>query len=530
MIVSIKLSLKDLLGKEYIEKVMESAVLLLGINKQKAKALANEKVDFFPKIFSNHVDRLIEKTGREIIPGLKKTARGAGTDAFTKATKIKASPLGGIGFLRLGEDGRLYLTAKSEHYHAPLGHNFPGYKLLENAAKLGIVNATHNNTRGFITRSMEEELIRTINGLKKSDKAGLEKVLDSKNSGVLNRVINLETGSLAVEAGIKTMLARFYKLDKTFAAPKYFGKIPVFFVMGDREGGINANYHGTTVIAQTLRGMWPEIYEKVEQAEIYKVVPVAINDLPDFKEKLKKYNSGNFKTAGFLHEIIMMNYGGIKLGEAYLKCVYELCRKNDTPVLCDEIQSCMWYPGMYLFKNYGLSPDFVAIGKGFPGGQYPASKIIMTKEMDTLNQFGALVTNGQEELASLSYLITMAFAEANAKHIGEIGAYYEKKVRELVKKHEGMASKVEGMELLTTIFFKTGAQASRFAEILTKECIDISAQTYKAKCPPAVLTKLPIIATRKMVDYLLKRMEKALSLMSRSCLKAGPILKNRAQP
>ena len=124
----------------------------------------------------------------------------------------------------------------------------------------------------------------------------------------------------------------------------------------------------------------------------------------------------------------------------------------------------------------------------------------------------------------------MAFAEANAKHIGEIGAYYEKKVRELVKKHEGMASKVEGMELLTTIFFKTGAQASRFAEILTKECIDISAQTYKAKCPPAVLTKLPIIATRKMVDYLLKRMEKALSLMSRSCLKAGPILKNRAQP
>ena len=61
------------------------------------------------------------------------------------------APLTGYGFYRVGEDGRLYLITKSEHYHAPLGHAFPGYRLLEIARRLGIPNATHNNTRGHIT-------------------------------------------------------------------------------------------------------------------------------------------------------------------------------------------------------------------------------------------------------------------------------------------------------------------------------------------------------------------------------------------
>src|SRR5690606_37394815 len=112
------------------------------------------------------------------------------------------------------------------------------------------------------------------------------------------------------------------------------------------------------------------------------------------------------------------NYGGIKLDEAYLQEAYKVCHSNDTPVMCDEIQSCMWYPGMFLFRQYGLNPDFVIIGKGFPGGEYSASRIITTAEMDSLSQFGALVTNGQEELAALSYLVTMRFAEENAEYVG----------------------------------------------------------------------------------------------------------------
>ena len=93
------------------------------------------------------------------------------------------------------------------------------------------------------------------------------------------------------------------------------------------------------------------------------------------------------------------------------------------------------YKGAFLFRLYGLNPDFSIVGKGFPGGEYPASKIITTAEMDTLNQFGALVTNGQEELAALSYLITMTFMRANGDKVAELGKHFTEGLKELHRKH-----------------------------------------------------------------------------------------------
>lgn len=506
----VKKSLEQLLGKEFMGAVRQGVVLLHGMDEEEARRLSQEAVEFLPDGFVKKMDALLEKVGNRIIPEMNKLLAGAPTESFRKASSTKASPLSGLGYLRLGEDGRLYLVSKSEHYHTPLGHAFPGYRLIENAKALGITNATHNNTRGYITRLLETELVRTINGLKPEDAEGLAAVLASREPHVLNRVINLETGSLACEAGIKMMLARFYQLDKTFPRPKYEGKIPVFLVMADHEGGSKANYHGTTVIAQTMRDLWPDIYKKMDTCGIMKICPVRIHDFDDFKTKFEQYNAPPYKVAGFLHEIILMNYGVIKLEEDFLKKAYELCHANDTPVMCDEIQSCMWYPGMYLFREYGLNPDFVVIGKGFPGGQYASSRIITTYEMDNLNQFGALVTNGQEELASLAFLITMTFAQDNAVNIQEIGIYYENKLKELAVRFPDLIDRIEGKGHLLSIFFHRAQEAVKFTEVLNAGCIDISAQTYKAMCPPAALTKLPVIATRKMVDYLAVKMEEVL--------------------
>ncbi|WP_262676744.1 aminotransferase class III-fold pyridoxal phosphate-dependent enzyme [Paenibacillus sp. J5C2022] len=507
---TVKRSLSRLLGREYTNAVTAGAALLTDLSGEEARKLAAEEIEFLPDAYRDKTDLLLEQVGKQIIPEMKASTSGAPTNAYRKASNPKASPLGGIGYLRLGEDGRLYLVGKSEHYHTPLGHNFPGYKLIDYARALGITNATHNNTRGYVTRLLERELIRTANGLTREDTDSLNGVLDSREPHVLNRVINLETGTLACEAGIKMMLARFYRLDATFPEPKYKGRTPVFFVMGDRDGGAAANYHGTSVIAQTLRNMWPDMTDKLEDAGIWKVCPVGINDYEDFKSKFERYNQPPFKVAGFLHEIILMNYGGIRLEQHYLQQAYDMCHRNDTPIMCDEIQSCMWYPGMFLFRAYGLNPDFVVIGKGFPGGQYPASRIITTAEMDTLNQFGALVTNGQEELAALAYLITMTFAEENAAWIGAMGEYYEERLKALASRYPSIIERTEGKGHLSTLFFHEAELAAAFTGRLGEQCIDISAQTYKANCPPAALTKPPIIATMKMLDYMIARMDEAL--------------------
>jgi acetylornithine/succinyldiaminopimelate/putrescine aminotransferase len=356
-----------------------------------------------------------------------------------------------------------------------------------------------------------------VNGLapsapEKPDTA-LEKILASRESHVLNRVINLQTGSLSCEAAFKMMLARFYKQDCAPATPKHQGKIPVFLVMQDNDGGPQANYHGTTLFAQTLRGLWPEFAQKYESAEGYKVVPVRINDIADFRAKIEKYNTGKYKTAGFAHEIVLMNYGAVLLEKDFLRQAYELCRAHDTPVMVDEIQSCMWYKGICLFKQYGLTPDFVILGKGLSGGEYSASKVVTTAEMDSLTQFGALVTNGQEELASLACLITIAFVEANGDAIETMGKKIEARLGELVPKFPTLLDKIEGKAHLTAINFKKVEQAVAFVKALNTAGIDISAQTYKANCPPAALLKFPLITTDAALDFFITKASETLAAL-----------------
>lgn len=508
MLKNISRSLVDILGIEYMDAVVSVAVKLGGLDPDEAKHIANEKIDFFPDEYVQKMDELAKNTGEKLFAGFANSENGAPTNAFGKAAHSNMAPIGGLGCTRIGEDGKAYLIAKSEHYHASLGHSFPGYKLIDNARKLGILNATHNNTRGYITRLAERRIIAAANGL--DMRADVDDILSSKEPHVLNRVINLETGSLAVEAGIKMMLARFYKLDGSFDEPVHSGKIPVFLVMEDNKEGLAANYHGTTVVAQTLRGMWPEFYEKCVKNDLYRVVSVKKNDINDFKEKIEKYNTGKYKTAGFLHEIILMNYAGIKLTKEFLQEAHKLCNETDTFTLVDEIQSCMWYDGMFLFRLYDLHPDFAVIGKGFPGGEYPASKIITTAPADSLNQFGALVTNGQEELASLAYLITMEFSKANGKEIAEMGDKLEEGIRSLAAKYPDLLPPPEGLGHLSSIHFNSVEKAAEFTKVMNEMCVDISAQLYKPDCPPAVLLKPPLITDDAVLDILLKKIEEGL--------------------
>ena len=450
---NIRLSLADLLGAEYTAALCEARAFLDGGDIATYRALAEEKVDFFPEAYAARLDGLLADVGQRVVPGFTTSSPGATTIPMSKATHQAMAPLGGMGFYRIGEDGRLYLITKSEHYHASLGHDFPGYRLLLNAERLGICNATHNNTRGHITRLLERELVRVANGLPRGDVAALDRICASDEPHVLNRVLNLETGSLAVEAALKCMMARFYRLEDNLPHPQYAGRIPVFLVIADQEGGRKANYHGTTMMTQMMRDMWPELSAKMAEHGAYVVRPVRINDIADFEATLAQWDVAPYKVAGFFHEIVLMNYGAIRLSPEFLHAAYALCRGRDVPILVDEIQSCIWSPDLFIFREYGLNPDFVSVGKGFPGGQYPASRIMATAEYDLLHQFGALVTNGQEELASLAYLITMAFVEANGDYVAALGDYYNDKLRELAAEFPEAIESIEGQRHLSAIRF-----------------------------------------------------------------------------
>jgi hypothetical protein len=92
----------------------------------------------------------------------------------------------------------------------------------------------------------------------------------------------------------------------------------------------------------------------------------------------------------------------------------------------------------------------------------------------------------------------------------DLGNYYHAELQRLAEKYPQWISEIEGTRHLSTIFFHEAEAALKFIASLNQAGIDISAQTYKADCPPAALTKIPLISTVAMVDFLIERMDEAL--------------------
>jgi acetylornithine/succinyldiaminopimelate/putrescine aminotransferase len=522
--VRVSLSLEDILGPEYIDAVLAALEALAGGEARAvraARATATRRVDFFPAALQRRLVGLLPRTGEVVGRSLTASTPGATSAQFRAHTVVARSPLSGLGYFRVGEDGRLYLASKSEHYHASLGHAFPGYRLIEHARRIGVQNATHNSTRGFITRRLEEELVRSAAGIPPGDRAALDGALSAGNPTVLNRVLNLETGSLAAEAAIKMLLNRFYRSQPESPEGAYRGRVPVFLVMGSDRGGLQANYHGTTVLAQAMRGMWPELLVRLEEEGILAVRAVRPNDVAELEAAFLERDRGREKIAGFLHELVLMNYGARRLTETYVKRAYALCAAHDVPVVVDEIQTCVWSPRIFMYREYGVEPSLVVLGKGFTGGEYAASRLLFTPAMDTLPLFGALVTNGQEELASLAYLVTLRWAEANAEATGAVGERFEARLRDLAGRFPGIVRGVDGRRHLCGIWFHDLPSGKAFCQALNERGLDISVQTYKDDCPPSALTKLPLIAGCEAADFVIERMEEALARVAASPPRAG---------
>lgn len=508
---AVQASLAEIVGTSYLETVCAARAYLSGEDAQELLRAAQCPVDWYPADWHQQLLSHLPQVGTQVCPGASGTAEGATSRAFAAASQRTKAPVTGYGFYRVGEDGRLYLTTKSEHYHTPLGHAFPGYALLETARHLGIPNATHNNTRGHITRLLEETLVRAAHGISPGDETALTAILANEQLDGLNRVFNLETGSLAVEAGVKLMLARHYRIQENSATPRYHGRTPVLLVMGSDDRELPANYHGTTMVTQMMRGMWPEIFARLEEQDILLVCPIRPDSIADLHEAFARYQRPPYKIAGFLHEIVMMNYGARLLSREFLQQAYSLCAQHDVPTLVDEIQSGLWAPGLFLFREYGLHPSCVALGKGFPGGEYPASRLLFSAALDSMPQFGALVTNGQEELAALAYLITMRWASENAGVIREIGDDYEARMRDIAMQYPATIAGITGQRHLLGIEFHDLTTARAFTAALNHAGLDISAQTYKAECPPVALTKLPLTACAAVVDFVIQRFTQALA-------------------
>ena len=120
------------------------------------------------------------------------------------------------------------------------------------------------------------------------------------------------------------------------------------------------------------------------------------------------------------------------------------------------------------------------------------------------------MTNGQEELASLAYLVAMKWAAVNGAAIAAAGREIEESFRQVAAEFPAIVGGVEGKGHLLGLRFRDLGQGRRFTERMNRFGFDISVQAYKANCPPVALTKLPLIADSEAIALLIARLREAL--------------------
>jgi ornithine--oxo-acid transaminase len=88
------------------------------------------------------------------------------------------------------------------------------------------------------------------------------------------------------------------------------------------------------------------------------------------------------ETAAIILEPIQGEAGVVVPAEDYLTRVYELCKKYNVLLICDEIQTGIGRTGRMLCSEWsGIKPDLVTLGKAISGGMYPVSCVLGSKDI-----------------------------------------------------------------------------------------------------------------------------------------------------
>jgi adenosylmethionine-8-amino-7-oxononanoate aminotransferase len=125
----------------------------------------------------------------------------------------------------------------------------------------------------------------------------------------------------------------------------------------------------------------------------------------------------------------------------YIQGVRQLCDKHGILLIFDEIQIGFGRTGKWFAcENWGVTPDILAVGKGFSGGYLPLGAAIATdKVADTFKSSGQgfrhVHTYSGHATACAGALANIEIIEKEGlvQRSAELGAYLKKKLEELYK-------------------------------------------------------------------------------------------------
>jgi acetylornithine/succinyldiaminopimelate/putrescine aminotransferase/predicted amino acid dehydrogenase len=239
------------------------------------------------------------------------------------------------------------------------------------------------------------------------------------------------SGAEAVEAAIKLCRSRTGRIG----------------VLAAKNG-----FHGKTLGA--LSATDKRKYQEGFGAPVEGFDYVTFGDL----DALDRALSGRFYAA-FIVEPIQGEGGIIESPPGYLAGAGEICRKNGTKMIVDEIQTGLGRAGaMFACETEGVIPDVITVAKGLGGGLVPIGACLYGE--DVYNDDFALKhtsTFAGNTLACRIGLATLDLLEENGRHlirqVADNGARLKQELQYLKRRHPHALDVIRGRGYMLGVTF-----------------------------------------------------------------------------
>jgi acetylornithine/succinyldiaminopimelate/putrescine aminotransferase len=375
--------------------------------------------------------------------------------------------LAGRGLFYVSEQRRLFLDCTSGHYQMLWGYQHPLLcSALAEAQRQGVIWDNHSNIPQAPLKQLARRLVSLAN-----DPGWLEP-LDKVLLGVC-------TGSVACAAALKIQL-------KVFATNHGGSLVPVVIALA-------GNYHGTDLVPQFMRGLWPHLARPCE------FVQVQPNNVEELEAAFARQRG---RVAGFWAEPVLMNREAIAVEAEYLRRARQLCDEAGALLCLDEIQTGFWRPEIFDCRALGVRPDLLVLGKGLAAGFHPLSGVLFHHRHDVLEQYDAISTNGSAALPALIALASLELIGAQAEAISATARRLEQGLRALVAEFPEPLEAAHGRGHLAGLKFRTVAAATAFHRRLLEAGLWTRVHAYHAG-HRTLLTKLGLLADDTVLDFIL---------------------------
>ena len=305
-----------------------------------------------------------------------------------------------------------------------------------------------------------------------------KKIVDASG---LKKVFFTNSGTEAIEGALK--VARKYAYNKDDS------KDYEFIAM-------NHSFHGRSQGALSVTGN--SHYQDGFVPKEFRAVFAEFNNLEDVVSKITD------KTCGIICEVVQGEGGIFPADKEFLEGLRKVCDEKDILLIFDEIQCGMGRTGYYFaWQAYGVQPDIMtcakALGCGVPVGAFVLSKKVAQASLKP-GDHGTTYGGNPFVCAAVSKVFDIYEKDMILTHVQELTPYLEKKLDELVEKHECAAAR-RGMGFMQGIVIAGRPVGEIVKKALEKKLLVISAGSDVLRIvPPLVITKADIDEMAEILD------------------------------